>query len=211
MSLCFSQAVTPEGYNLCHNVCMTNPFNLASRDFEPAYLALYRNGELVHRSEAALAGLHLPLVYNSSGYDSVETLRLLDGIVDIYMPDFKMWDEGHAEKYLHARDYPAVGRAALREMHRQVGELKLDENGLAKRGVLVRHLVMPNNIAGTASIAAFLARELSPHTYLNLMAQYHPAGQVSRTTPGEIGRGITPGEYAEALAAARLTGLHRFD
>ena len=312
---------------------MTDPFNLASRDFEPAYLALYRNGELVRRSEAALAelahctlcpracganraagetgtcrigrytrvashfphhgeedclrgwngsgtiffaqcnlrcvfcqnydisqsgcfpeasphrlaemmlalqaqgchninfvtpshvvphilesltlavqaGLHLPLVYNSSGYDSVETLRLLDGIVDIYMPDFKMWDEGHADKYLHARDYPAVGRVALREMHRQVGELKLDENGLAKRGVLFRHLVMPNNIAGTASIAAFLARELSPHTYLNLMAQYHPAGQVSRTTPGEIGRGITPGEYAEALAAARLVWLHRFD
>jgi len=127
------------------------------------------------------------------------------------MPDFKIWDEDQAARYLHASDYPAVARDALREMHRQVGVLQLDEQGLAKRGVLVRHLVMPGGIAGTASVAAFLANELSPDTYVNLMTQYHPEGEVSNANFREINRRITPQEYAQALSAAHRAGLHRFD
>jgi putative pyruvate formate lyase activating enzyme len=182
----------------CHNINFVTPTHVVPQILEALLLA-------------ATSGLRLPLVYNSSGYDSVETLRRLDGIVDIYMPDFKIWDEDQAEKYLHARDYPAVARAALLEMHSQVGVLELDEQGIARRGVLVRHLVMPEGVSGTAAMADFLARELSPDTYLNLMAQYRPAGQVSRAALSEINRRITTGEYTEALAAARSAGLHRFD
>jgi putative pyruvate formate lyase activating enzyme len=182
----------------CHNINFVTPSHVVPQILEALLLAVE-------------AGLRLPLVYNSSGYDSVETLRRMDGIVDIYMPDFKMWDEDQAARYLHAPDYPTVARAALREMHRQVGVLHLDENDLARRGVLIRHLVMPEGIAGTASIAAFLTNELSPDTYMNLMTQYHPEGQVNNANFSEINRRITPQEYAEALSAARRAGLHRFD
>ncbi|MBN1451069.1 MAG: radical SAM protein [Anaerolineales bacterium] len=182
----------------CHNINLVTPSHVVPHILEALLVAV-------------AAGLRLPLVYNTSGYDTVETLRRLDGVVDIYMPDFKMWDEQHAAKYLHAKDYPQVARQALREMHRQVGVLKLDERGLARRGVLVRHLVMPEGIAGTESVAGFLANELSPDTYVNLMAQYHPAGKVSSTAFNEINRRITHAEFNQALQAARRTGLHRFD
>jgi putative pyruvate formate lyase activating enzyme len=155
-------------------------------------------------------GLRLPIVYNTSGYDSVETLQLLEGIVDIYMPDFKMWDPTPAEKYLHARDYAEVARAALREMHRQVGDLVADEDGLAQRGLLVRHLVMPGGLAGTAEVMRFLAEELSPHTAVNVMAQYHPAGRVTAEAYAAINRPVTPAEVWQALEAARAAGLYRF-
>jgi len=182
----------------CHNINLVTPSHVVPQIMEALVCAIG-------------LGLSLPLVYNTSSYDSLETLRLLDGIVDIYLPDFKMWDEDATEKYLLARDYPEAARAALREMHRQVGVLKLDENGIAKRGVLVRHLVMPNNFAGTPSVAAFLAREVSVDTYINLMAQYHPAGKVNRKEYGEIDRRITQQEYFDAMQAAREEGLYRFD
>jgi putative pyruvate formate lyase activating enzyme len=155
--------------------------------------------------------LRLPLVYNTSAYDSLESLRLLDGVVDIYMPDFKIWDERLALRYLKAKDYPAAARAALREMHRQVGVLQLDERGLAWRGVLVRHLVMPGDVAGTASIMRFLAEELSPDTYINIMGQYHPAGKVGGDKYVEINRRPNSRELDQAFEAARAAGLWRFD
>ncbi len=182
----------------CHNINLVTPTHVVPQVLEALLLAVQE-------------GLRLPLVYNTSGYDSLKTLRSLEGIVDIYMPDFKIWDEDNAEKYLLARDYPEVARAALREMHRQVGDLKFDEHGLARRGVLVRHLVLPRHLAGTGSIAAYLARELSVDTYLNLMGQYRPAGKVNAGTFAEIDRCITRQEYDAAARAARAEGLYRFD
>jgi putative pyruvate formate lyase activating enzyme len=135
----------------------------------------------------------------------------MDGIIDIYMPDFKIWDSRAALKYLAAKNYPETARRAIKEMHRQVGELKMDEQGLARRGVLVRHLVMPGDIAGTREITRFLAREISPDTYLNIMAQYHPHGKVSQEKFSEINRPITYQEYTEAVTAAQKAGLSRFD
>ena len=122
-------------------------------------------------AEAVPRGLDLPIVYNTSAYDSVASLRLLEGVVDIYMPDFKYWDGEMARKYSRAPDYPQVARRTIQEMHRQVGELVFDEEGLARRGLLIRHLVMPDDIAGTREVARWIARELSPNTYVNIMSQ----------------------------------------
>ncbi|NUQ85486.1 MAG: radical SAM protein [Anaerolineales bacterium] len=182
----------------CHNINFVTPEHVVPQILEAFLLAIE-------------GGLRLPIVYNTSAYDSMESLRQMDGVVDIYMPDFKIWDSRMALKYLLAKDYPEAARRAIKEMHRQVGELKMDENGLAKRGVLVRHLVMPGAVAGTREIMKFLAREVSPHTYINVMRQYYPAGKVSREKFPEINRGITTQEYADALAAARKAGLYRFD
>jgi putative pyruvate formate lyase activating enzyme len=182
----------------CHNINFVTPSHVASQILEVLVIA-------------AEGGLRLPLVYNTSGYDALETLRLLDGVIDIYMPDFKIWEETAAAKYLLAKDYPERARIALQEMHRQVGELKLDEDGIARRGVLVRHLVMPGNIAGTASVGKFLARELSHETYVNLMSQVHPAGRVTHDAYPEIKRRIIVQEYEHALKAMVSAGLHRFD
>jgi putative pyruvate formate lyase activating enzyme len=181
----------------CHNINWVTPEHVVPQAVEAL-------------AAAAGRGLNLPIVYNTSAYDSPESLRLLDGIVDVYMPDFKIWDPQLARKYLQAEDYPQVAREAIREMHRQVGELKLDENGLAKRGLLVRHLVMPGDAAGTREVMRFLAGELSPHTYVNIMAQYRPAGRVPASFP-EINRRITADEYRRAFDAAADAGLHRFD
>lgn len=182
----------------CHNINFVTPEHVVPQILEALVFAVE-------------GGFRLPLVYNTSAYDSLESLRLMDGVVDIYMPDFKVWDARLALKYLLAKDYPEAARRAIKEMHRQVGELRMDEHGLAKRGVLVRHLVMPGGIAGTREVMRFLANEISPHTYVNIMAQYYPAGKVSAERYPEINRGITPREYAGALAAAREAGLHRFD
>lgn len=154
-------------------------------------------------------GLDIPLVYNSGGYDSVETLRLLEGIIDIYMPDFKFADPGAAERYCRAPDYPEVAQAALREMHCQVGDLVLNQDRMAERGLLVRHLVMPEGQADTRQVMYFLAREISPHTYVNVMGQYHPAGDIAAFP--ELQRRITPVEYGQALRLAREAGLTRLD
>ena len=157
---------------------------------------------------AAEGGLTLPLVYNSSGYDSLETLARLDGVVDIYMPDAKFWDEKPAARFCAAPDYPERARQAIAEMHRQVGDLALDERGIAVRGLLVRHLVMPKGLAGTAPWMRFLAG-LSPATYVNVMDQYRPCGTAGDFP--EINRGVSATEYALALDTARTAGLTRRD
>jgi len=182
----------------CHNINFVTPEHVVPQILEALPVAVER-------------GLRLPLVYNTSSYDSLDSLHLLDGVVDIYMPDFKFWDPALSLLYLKARDYPAAARRNMKEMHRQVGVLKFDEYGLAKRGVLVRHLVMPGEIAGTGSIMRFLAEEISPDTYVNVMDQYHPAGRVSETQFVEINCGVAPGEYWRAVALARSAGLWRLD
>jgi putative pyruvate formate lyase activating enzyme len=181
----------------CHNINLVTPSHVVPQILEALVCA-------------AEGGLRLPIIYNTSAYDSVESLRRMDGVVDIYMPDFKIWDPGMSIKYLAARDYPEVARRAIKEMHHQVGELKVDEQGLARRGVLVRHLVMPGGGAGTREIMKFLAREISPHTYVNVMAQYFSAGKVSSEYLPEINRRITGQEYSDAMALARQMGLYRF-
>ncbi|WP_045223210.1 radical SAM protein [Desulfonatronum thioautotrophicum] len=158
---------------------------------------------------AAELGLHLPLVYNSSGYDSLEALRLLDGVVDIYMPDAKFFYPDAAKKYCQAEDYPQRAREALREMHRQVGDLELDENGIAIRGLLVRHLVMPGNLAGTKDWLNFLARKISPDTYLNIMDQYRPCADAGNFP--ELDRSPTGKEFDRALQDAVQAGITRLD
>jgi len=180
----------------CHNVNLVSPSHVVAQVIAAVTIA-------------AAAGLRLPLVYNTGGYDSPEALALLDGIVDIYMPDMKYGDDQAARRCSTCRDYVAVNRAAVREMHRQVGDLACDEDGIARRGLLVRHLVLPGGLAGTAAVVEFLAREISTDTYLNLMAQYHPAYR-AREQP-ELARRPTSDEYDEALALAASAGLTRLD
>lgn len=153
-------------------------------------------------------GLALPLVYNCGGYESVETLRLLDGLVDIYMPDFKYADAEVAQRYSGVEDYPRAAKAALREMHRQVGDLELDARGVARRGLLVRHLVLPDDLAGTGEVAAFLA-ELSSQTYVNIMGQYRPCHRSHEHRA--LARRPSAAEMERAFRSARAAGLHRFD
>lgn len=180
----------------CGNVNVVTPSHVVPQVLEALVIAAGR-------------GLNVPLVYNTGGYDEVETLRLLDGVVDIYMPDFKFWDRARSARYCDAPDYPEKARAAIREMHRQVGDLELDENGLARRGLLVRHLVMPGGIAGTRRIAEFIAGEISPDTYVNVMDQYRPCGDACRDET--IDRRLSAQEFREAAAAAREAGLRRLD
>jgi putative pyruvate formate lyase activating enzyme len=182
----------------CHNINFVTPEHVVPQIVEALPIAIE-------------GGLRLPIVYNTSAYDSMESLELMDGIVDIYMPDFKYWDQEMARKYSKAPDYPAVARRTIKEMYRQVGDLVLDENGLARRGVLLRHLVMPGNVAGTQEIMRWLAQELSATTYVNLMAQYYPAGKVSRAEYPEINRRVAPSEYQRAVDAACDAGLRRLD
>jgi len=180
----------------CHNINIVTPTHVVPQLLEALVLA-------------AEEGLNLPLVYNSGGYDSVDTLRLLEGVVDIYMPDFKFWDGVWSGRFCGAADYPHVARAALREMHRQVGDLVVDDRGIARRGLLVRHLVMPEGIAGTREVAGFIAREISPHTYVNIMDQYRPCGDAHGDAT--IHRRLTGKEFREAVDAAREAGLTRLD
>lgn len=155
-------------------------------------------------------GLRLPIVYNTSGYEKLETLQLLDGIVDIYMPDFKYWDTAHAGKFSNeAYSYPHYARIAVKEMYRQVGDLRRNGRGIAERGLLVRHLVMPNQIAGTPEVLKFIAEEISTSTYVNIMRQYRPEYR-AREYP-EIDRRLTNAEYTEAIRWARSLGLTNLD
>jgi putative pyruvate formate lyase activating enzyme len=158
---------------------------------------------------AAEAGLRLPLVYNTGGYDSLKTLALLDGVFDIYMPDMKYADADVGLRYSKVKNYPAINQAAVKEMHRQVGDLALDEQGVALRGLLVRHLVLPGGLAGTADIVQFMAQEVSTNTYLNVMDQYRPCHKAHELPP--LNRGITAEEYAEAVRLAQDAGLNRLD
>jgi putative pyruvate formate lyase activating enzyme len=156
---------------------------------------------------AADAGLHLPLVWNCGGYESRESLRALEGLVDIYMPDVKYASGETAAQYSGAPDYPDVAEAALREMHRQVGDLVIDGDGVSRRGLLVRHLVLPGGLAGTGEVMRFLAEEISPDTYVNVMDQYRPCYRASEFPP--LNRRITRGEFQEAVRLARAAGLRR--
>lgn len=180
----------------CHNINLVSPTHVVPHILAALVLAID-------------GGLQLPIVYNSGGYDSVETLQLLDGIVDIYMPDMKYADEKTAEKLSGIKTYPQVNRAAVIEMHRQVGDLKIDETGVAQRGLLVRHLVLPNRLAGTKETVRFLAQEVSTNTYLNIMDQYHPCYQASAIRP--IARSITGDEFQKAVDLAHQQGLVRLD
>jgi len=179
----------------CHNINLVTPTH-----YMPHILAA-----LVAACER---GLEVPLVYNCGGYESVSALRLLDGVVDIYMPDVKYADPDIGLRYSHVPDYPKVVKAALKEMHRQVGDLWIDEDGIAWRGLLVRHLVLPGGRAGTAEIVKFIADEISRDTYINIMSQYRPEYRAREHPP--LDRPITAREYEEAVRLARKAGLHRF-
>jgi len=182
----------------CHNINLVTPEHVVPQILEALLFAVE-------------GGLRVPIVYNTSSFDSMESLHQMDGVVDIYMPDFKIWDPRMALKYLLVKDYPTAARRAIKEMHRQVGGLKMDEHGLAKRGVLLRHLVLPGGIAGTREVMKFLAREISPDTYVNVMVQYRPAGKVSEEKFPELNRPITGEEYATAIGDAKWAGISRFD
>jgi putative pyruvate formate lyase activating enzyme len=180
----------------CHNINFVSPSHIVA----PILSAV---------AMAAAEGLRLPLVWNSGGYDSPEALALLDGVIDLYMPDMKFADSQVARQYLGVADYAEMNRAAVREMHRQVGDLQLDDLGIARRGLLVRHLVLPENLAGTDRILSFLAEEISPATYLNLMDQYRPCYQAEEFPP--LDRRTTSTEMASARAMAKKLGLTRLD
>ena len=182
----------------CHNINFVTPEHVVPQVLEA--LALAADG-----------GLRLPLVYNTSAYDSLESLRLLDGIVDIYMPDLKLFDKALSRRYLKAEDYPEVAKAALREMHRQVGPLEVGGDGLARRGVLIRHLVMPGLPQETQAILEWIFRELGPDTYVNVMAQYRPGGRVTPDQHPELNRALGHSEYLAALDFATDLGLTRLD
>ncbi|NLW07207.1 MAG: radical SAM protein [Clostridia bacterium] len=150
---------------------------------------------------ACAKGLQLPLVYNCSGYERLETLHQLEGIVDIYLPDIKYADAEIAHKYSRINDYPGIAKPALKEMHRQVGDLLLDQRGVALQGLLIRHLVLPGGLADTSELMHFIAREISPTSWINIMDQYYPTYLAYRYP--EINRRVTAQEYHEAIAAAR--------
>jgi putative pyruvate formate lyase activating enzyme len=182
----------------CHNINFVTPEHVVPQVLEAVLLA-------------AEGGLHLPLVYNTSAYDSASSLELLDGVVDVYMPDFKYWDSDLARRYLKAADYPEVARRVISEMHRQVGPLRFDRNGVAVRGVLVRHLVMPGCVEDSRQILNFLARKVSVDTFVNIMDQYRPAGSVPEGKHEEICRRPTNEELQAVVEAARTAGLWRLD
>jgi len=178
----------------CHNINLVTP-----TDFTPQILSGLPG--------AIQGGLNIPLVYNCGGYEKIETLRLLEGIIDIYMPDIKYGGREEGAKYSSAPDYFQVAKKAIKEMHRQVGDLKLDEQGIARKGLLVRHLVLPNGLARTEKVFNFLAKEISPATYVSIMSQYFPTYRAQEFK--ELNRRITGEEYKEALAIARELGLER--
>ena len=180
----------------CHNINLVSPTHVVPQILSALVIAIE-------------AGLHVPLVYNTGGYDSLKTLKLLDGIIDIYMPDMKYSNKKAAVKYSKVKNYPTVNRTAVKEMHRQTGDLILDKHGIALRGLLVRHLVLPNNLAGTAEITRFLAEDVSKNTYLNIMDQYHPCYRAGEYP--KINRRITREEYEEAIRLALDAGLTRLD
>lgn len=178
----------------CHNINFVTPSHYVPQILEAL-------------TAARAMGLSIPLVYNSGGYDSVETLRLLDGIFDIYMPDMKYGSEEMALKYSNAPEYTRYAKAAIQEMHRQVGDLEIDDEGVAVRGLLIRHLVLPGGAAGTAEVVRFLSQEVSGNTYLNVMAQYRP--EYKACGYSELDRSLIALEYREAVRMAEDAGLTR--
>jgi putative pyruvate formate lyase activating enzyme len=188
----------------CHNINLVTPEHVVPQVTEAIV-------------QAVMCGLHLPVVYNTSAYDSVDSLRLLDGLIDIYMPDFKYWEPETARRLSKAGDYPERAREAVLEMQRQVGPLTFTSDGLAVRGLLMRHLVMPGLVHESRAIFEWLAREVSPDTFVNVMGQYHPDHRVGKRLPSgarrfaDIDRRPTSREMAEAVAAARQAGLWRLE
>jgi putative pyruvate formate lyase activating enzyme len=180
----------------CHNINFVTPSHVVAQILEAIPAAIEM-------------GMRLPLVYNTGGYDHIETLRLLEGVVDIYMPDIKFFDSSVGERLCQAPDYPEVVKAAVKEMHRQVGDLKTDERGTASRGLLVRHLVMPNGLSQTPQVMNFLAKDISTDTYVNVMDQYRPCGDAQNLS--DLSRRITREEYHQAVEDTRKAGLHRLD
>ena len=180
----------------CHNINLVSPSHLVPQILEALAVA-------------ADQGLSLPLVYNTGGYDKAETLQLLEGIVDIYMPDMKYANEEYARLYSKVRNYPSINQTAVREMHRQVGDLKLDQDGIAQKGLMVRHLVLPDGIAGTGKIMRFIAEEISKDTYVNIMDQYRPE-YCAKKFP-ELSRRLNRQEYLQAVNLAVEVGLKRLD
>ena len=180
----------------CHNINLVTPSHVVPQILQGLLSAIER-------------GLKVPLVYNTGGYDKVETLKILEDVFDIYMPDFKFWEERWSEKFCKAPDYRKIAAAAIREMHRQVGDLLIDESGIAEKGLLVRHLVMPNDASNTKEVMTFLADKISEDTYVNVMDQYHPCGKA--TLDPAINRRLTRKEYVEAVRLTRDAGLHRLD
>jgi putative pyruvate formate lyase activating enzyme len=180
----------------CHNVNFVTPSHVVPQILSALSVAIDR-------------GLCLPLVYNTSAYDRVSTLKLLEGIVDIYMPDFKFWDPEVAQRTCKAPDYPKVARRAIMEMHRQVGDLFIDGEGLARRGLLLRHLVLPAGLAGTRKIMGFIARKVSDRTYVNLMAQYRPCGRAAEIA--ELASPLSRQDYLRAVKEAEAEGITRLD
>jgi putative pyruvate formate lyase activating enzyme len=182
----------------CHNINLVTPEHVVPQILEALVIALD-------------GGLNLPLVYNTSAYDAAATLALLDGVVDIYMPDFKFWTPERCGRYLRAPDYADAARCAIREMHRQVGALVINADGLARRGLLLRHLIVPGALDDTRAILEWVATELGSDTYVNLMTQYRPAGRVARGACPELARLPDQAEIAAAFAIARRLGLARLD
>ena len=180
----------------CHNINFVTPSHVVPQILSALEIAIPK-------------GLSVPLVYNSGGYDLPATLRLLEGVFDIYMPDFKFWNPVVAENACRAADYAEVACKALKEMHRQVGDLTIDDNGVARHGLLIRHLVLPDGMADTRKIMRYIAAEISTRSYVNLMAQYRPCGRAA-----EI-RGLdtfpSPADYRNALQAAKKEGITRLD
>ena len=192
LALCFL-SLQKDG---CHNINLVTPSHVVPFILKALVMA-------------ARGGLSIPLVYNTGGYDSIRTLRLLEGVVDIYMPDFKYWDKDVGKHLSNIANYPHVAKKAIKEMHRQVGELIIGPDGVAKRGLLIRHLVLPGRLSDTRSVLKYIAEEISPNTYLNLMDQYRPCGEARNYLP--LDRRITEYEFAEALRAAKEVGLNRLD
>jgi putative pyruvate formate lyase activating enzyme len=180
----------------CHNINLVTPTHQVPMILRSLEIAIEK-------------GLKVPIVYNCGGYESIDTLKILDGVIDIYMPDFKYSNPDVAMEYSRAKDYPSVAKAAIKEMHRQVGDLIMDDRGIALRGLLVRHLVLPEGLAGTEEIVKFLVEEISPNTYINIMAQYYPCYQAVKHPP--LDRRITNQEYRKAVKAAIEAGLKRLD
>ena len=180
----------------CHNINFVTPSHVVPQILSALDIAVKD-------------GLTVPLVYNCGGYDKIETLQLLNGVFDIYMPDFKFWDPDVAEKTCNARDYSGIAQKALKEMHCQVGDLVIDTSGIARRGLLIRHLVLPNNLAGTRYVMRFIAQELSPGSYVNIMSQYRPCGKAHEIKA--LSSGISEAEYEAAIHAAKEEGINRLD
>ena len=180
----------------CHNINFVTPTHQVPMILRSLEIAIEK-------------GLNLPLVYNCGGYEAIGTLKILNGIIDIYMPDFKYADPEPAKKYSKANDYPEVAKKAIKEMHRQVGDLVMDKRGIAQRGLLVRHLVLPRGLAGTEEVVRFLAEEISPDTYINIMAQYYPCYKAVEHPP--LDRRTTDEEFRKAIKAAKAAGLKRLD